>query len=42
MHLMESFEFNIPCEMAFLVGFVKEHAYECLEVMKENSALTLG
>lgn len=41
MHLMESFEFNIPCEMAFLVRFVKEHAYERLEVMK-NSALALA
>lgn len=31
MLLMESFEFNIFCEMAFLVGFVKEHAYESLK-----------
>lgn len=28
---MESFEFNIFSEMAFLVGFVKEHAYERLK-----------
>lgn len=31
MHLMESFEFNISYEMAFLVGFLKEYAKEPLK-----------